>query len=69
LPQGRELSVAQTLDGAVAFLTGIPLVFLPWIVFVMFIAWRFPKPQPELPTLSNTVAMRLAGGMSRSMLK
>ena len=61
LPQGREFSATQMLDGAVAFLTGIPLVFLPWIAFVIFFAWRFPRPQPELSTLSKSVAIRLAG--------
>ena len=47
MPPGGALSLDQALQGVAAFLTGIPLVFLPWIAFVLFFAWRFPKaPSP-----------------------
>ena len=42
-PPGSGLSAALSLQGALVFITGIPLVFLPWIAFVLFFAWRFPK--------------------------
>jgi 4-amino-4-deoxy-L-arabinose transferase-like glycosyltransferase len=60
VPSGRELSLDQALQGVAAFVTGIPLVFLPWIAFVLFFAWRFPKPPPSSPALSQAVAIRLA---------
>lgn len=60
VPSGRELSLDQAVQGIAAFLTGIPLVFLPWIAFVLFFAWRFPKTPPSPPTLSHAVAIRLA---------
>ena len=61
VPPGRALSLDQALQGLAAFLTGIPLVFLPWIAFVLFFAWRFPKPPPSPPAmLSQAVAIRLA---------
>jgi 4-amino-4-deoxy-L-arabinose transferase-like glycosyltransferase len=34
LPSARGLPLEQTLQGAAVFLTGIPLIFLPWIVIV-----------------------------------
>ena len=49
MPAGRALSLDQALQGGVAFLTGIPLVFLPWIAFVLFLAWRFPKSRHRWP--------------------
>jgi 4-amino-4-deoxy-L-arabinose transferase-like glycosyltransferase len=61
VPQGSGLSAARALQGALVFLTGIPLVFLPWIAFVLFFAWRFPKVPPSSPTLPEGVAIRLAG--------
>ena len=60
VPPGRALSLDQALQGLAAFLTGIPLVFLPWIAFVLFFAWRFPKRPPSQPALSHAVAIRLA---------
>jgi hypothetical protein len=45
MPPGRALSLDQALQGLAAFITGIPLVFLPWIAFVLFFAWRF-RPVP-----------------------
>jgi 4-amino-4-deoxy-L-arabinose transferase-like glycosyltransferase len=57
VPSGRDLSLDQALQGIAAFVTGIPLVFLPWIAFVLFFAWRFPKTPPAL---SQPVAIRLA---------
>jgi 4-amino-4-deoxy-L-arabinose transferase-like glycosyltransferase len=60
VPSGRELSLDQALQGVAAFVTGIPLVFLPWIAFVLFFAWRFPKAPPSSPALSQAVAIRLA---------
>ena len=35
-------------------------MFLPWIAFVLFFAWRFPKTPPSPPALSHVVAIRLA---------
>ena len=43
VPRGNGLSAALSLEGALVFVTGIPLVFLPWIAFVLFFAWRFPE--------------------------
>jgi hypothetical protein len=60
VPSGRALSLDQALQGVAAFLTGIPLVFLPWIAFVLFFVWRFPKPPTPSPALSQAVAIRLA---------
>jgi 4-amino-4-deoxy-L-arabinose transferase-like glycosyltransferase len=60
VPSGRALSLDQALQGVAAFVTGIPLVFLPWIAFVLFFAWRFPKSPPSSPALSQAVAIRLA---------
>ena len=60
VPSGRDLSLDQALQGVAAFVTGIPLVFLPWIAFVLFFAWRFPKRPPTPPALSHAVAIRLA---------
>jgi 4-amino-4-deoxy-L-arabinose transferase-like glycosyltransferase len=41
LPSARGLPLQQTLQGAAVFLTGIPLVFLPWIVIVLAVARPF----------------------------
>ena len=60
VPSGSGLSAERSLQGALVFLTGIPLVFLPWIAFVLFFAWRFPKTPPSTPELSQGVAIRLA---------
>ena len=59
VPPGSGLSAERSLHGALVFITGIPLVFLPWIAFVLFFAWRFPKTPPP-PTLPQAVAIRLA---------
>jgi hypothetical protein len=61
VPAGSDLSAARSLQGALVFITGIPLVFLPWIAFVLFFAWRFPKVPPSSPALPEVVAIRLAG--------
>jgi 4-amino-4-deoxy-L-arabinose transferase-like glycosyltransferase len=58
LPSGDNLSAAQSLEGVRVFLTGIPLVFLPWIAFVLFFAWRFPNKTTS--ALSQAVAIRVA---------
>jgi len=68
VPSGRELSLDQALQGVAAFVTGIPLVFLPWIAFVLFFAWRFPKVAPSSPALSQVVAIRLASVTAVVML-
>jgi hypothetical protein len=60
VPSGRALSLDQALQGVAALVTGIPLVFLPWIAFVLFFAWRFPKKPPSPHTPSHAVAIRLA---------
>jgi hypothetical protein len=59
-PCPQALSLDQALQGVAALVTGIPLVFLPWIAFVLFFAWRFPKKPPSPPTPSHAVAIRLA---------
>jgi hypothetical protein len=61
VPSGRGLSAERSLQGALVFLTGIPLVFLPWIAFVLFFYWRFPKVPTSSPMLPEGVAIRLAG--------
>jgi hypothetical protein len=60
VPPGSGLSAERSLHGALVFITGIPLVFLPWIAFVLFFAWRFQKTPPSPPALSQAVAIRLA---------
>jgi len=60
LPPRVELSLEQKLDGAIAFVTSIPLVLLPWIVFVVFFAWRCPQTPSKSLALSQAVAIRLA---------
>ena len=67
VPPGSGLSAARSLQGALVFITGIPLVFLPWIAFVLFFAWRFPK-TPSPPALPQAVAIRLAGLTATTML-
>ena len=67
-PPGSGLSAALSLQGALVFITGIPLVFLPWIAFVLFFAWRFPKAPPSPPALPQAVAIRLAGLTAITML-
>jgi len=68
VPPGSGLSAALSLEGALVFITGIPLVFLPWIAFVLFFAWRFPKAPPSPPALPQAVAIRLAGLTAITML-
>jgi 4-amino-4-deoxy-L-arabinose transferase-like glycosyltransferase len=60
-PSESGLSAERSLQGALVFLTGIPLVFLPWIAFVLFFAWRFPKVPPSSPALPEGVAISFAG--------
>ena len=59
IPSAGPLSTARPLQGVVIFLTGIPLVFLPWIAFVIFFAWRFPKTPPASADLPQATAIRL----------
>jgi Dolichyl-phosphate-mannose-protein mannosyltransferase len=40
-PSSQSVNFQQAQRGAFVFLTGIPLVFLPWIVFVLGFATRF----------------------------
>ena len=68
VPSGSGLSAALSLQGALVFITGIPLVFLPWIAFVLFFAWRFPKTPPSPPALPQAVAIRLASLTAMTML-
>ncbi len=60
VPPGSGLSAERSLQGAVVFLTGIPLVFLPWIAFVLFFAWRFPKAPLSSAALTQAMAIRVA---------
>jgi 4-amino-4-deoxy-L-arabinose transferase-like glycosyltransferase len=60
-PSGSGLSRERSLQGALVFVTGIPLVFLPWIAFVLFFSWRFPRTPRSAQELSQGVAIRLAG--------
>jgi hypothetical protein len=60
VPPGGGLSAARSPEGALVFITGIPLAFLPWIAFVLFFAWRFPKAPPSQPALPQAVAIRLS---------
>ena len=60
VPPGSGLSAERSLHGALVFITGIPLVFLPWIAFVLLFAWRFSKTPPSPPAPSHVVAIRLA---------
>jgi 4-amino-4-deoxy-L-arabinose transferase-like glycosyltransferase len=68
VPPGSGLSAARSLRGALVFITGIPLVFLPWVAFLLFFAWRFPKASPSQPALPQAVAIRLAGLPAITML-
>jgi hypothetical protein len=61
VPPGSSLLLHHWLQGAVVFLTGIPLVFLPWIAFVVLFSWRFPNAAPSPPAFAETPAIRLAG--------
>jgi 4-amino-4-deoxy-L-arabinose transferase-like glycosyltransferase len=60
-PSGSRLSAERSWQGALVFLTGIPLAFLPWIAFVLFFGWRFPKTPPSSPAPAQAVAIRIAG--------
>ena len=68
VPSGSSLSTGRSLQGALVFLTGIPLVFLPWIAFVLFFAWRFPRTPPSTQELSQGVAIRLASLTAMTIL-
>lgn len=68
VPSGSDLSAERSLQGALVFLTGIPLVFLPWIAFVLFFAWRFPRMPPSTQDLSQGVAIRLASLTAMTIL-
>ena len=68
VPSGSGLSAALSLQGALVFITGIPLVFLPWIAFVLFFAWRFPRTPPSTQELSQGVAIRLASLTAMTIL-
>jgi 4-amino-4-deoxy-L-arabinose transferase-like glycosyltransferase len=59
VPQGQGVPLERALQGGLAFIAGIPLVFLPWILIVLAFAMRFPR-QPSPPALSEAVAIRLA---------
>ena len=45
VPAGQAVPVERALQGIFVFVTGIPLVFLPWIAFVAFYAWRNRRTQ------------------------
>ena len=58
LPTMRGVPLAQTLEGAIVFLTGIPLIFLPWILIVLALGLRFRETKPS--KLSHGDAIKLA---------
>jgi 4-amino-4-deoxy-L-arabinose transferase-like glycosyltransferase len=60
-PASGSLSAAQWLRAAFVFVTGIPLVFLPWLAFVLFFGWRFPRSSHASPPSRQAAAIRVAG--------
>ncbi len=58
VPSGQGIPLDRALHGAWIFLTGIPLVLLPWIVFVLAFAKRFQRQRVE--PVSEAAAIRLA---------
>ena len=61
VPSGSHLSAERSWQGALVFVTGVPLVFLPWVAFVLFFGWRFPKTPPSSPAPAQAAAIRIAG--------
>jgi 4-amino-4-deoxy-L-arabinose transferase-like glycosyltransferase len=59
LPQDQALSTERALQGMAVFLTGIPLVFLPWILFVLLYARR-NRQDPGTRPLTAGDAIRIA---------
>ena len=58
VPTGQSIPYERALHGAWIFLTGIPLVLLPWIVFVLAFAKRFQRQRVE--PVSEAAAIRVA---------
>ena len=59
VPDGQTVPMARALQGMLVFVVGIPIVFLPWIAFVLFYAWRNPR-GPETPPMSEQDTIRIA---------
>ena len=61
VPPGGGVPPERVIEGIVVFTTGIPLVMLPWILFVLFFASRFPKkPASEAPPQHSAIRVALA---------
>src|SRR6185312_6345121 len=61
VPPGGGVPPERVIEGIVVFTTGIPLVMLPWILFVLFFASRFPKkPASEVPPQHSAIRVALA---------
>ena len=62
VPQGRSVPLDRALQGALAFIAGIPLVFLPWILIVLAFARRFRRrpspPRRHTPRQSDSPCSR-----------
>jgi 4-amino-4-deoxy-L-arabinose transferase-like glycosyltransferase len=67
VPQGRSVPVDRALQDGLAFIAGIPLVFLPWIAIVLAFALRF-RQQPSEQALPYATAIRLALGTAALVL-
>jgi hypothetical protein len=67
-PASGSLSAAQWLRAAFVFVTGIPLVFLPWLAFVLFFGWRFPRSSHASPPSRQAAAIRVAGATAIAIL-
>jgi hypothetical protein len=59
LPQDQALSAERALQGMTVFVTGIPLVFLPWVLFVLLYARRNRRDQEKAPLMGRD-AIRIA---------
>jgi hypothetical protein len=59
VPPGPGVPPERALEGAVVFITGIPLVLMPWILIVLAFAMRFPRRHPP-QAVSQEGVVRLA---------
>lgn len=58
VPSGH-IPLERTLQGAFVFITGIPLVFLPWILFVLAFAKRFQRQNSEAGSQPDAIRLAL----------